>query len=58
MSLQLFPVTKIDNENTATPKTFDNDVMSENFDVIVNFPIHGQFRSILSPDSRHMACKT
>ena len=32
--------------------------MSENFDVIVNFLIYGQFGAIQNPDSRRMSCKT
>ena len=35
------PVTKLDKKNTMTSKEFDDDVMSENFDVIVVFPIYG-----------------
>ena len=31
--------------------------MSENFDVIAIFPIHGQFGAILKPDSGQIVCK-
>ena len=40
------PVTKLDKRNKTTSKNFDDDAMSENFDVIVNFPIYGQFGAI------------
>ena len=33
------------------PKEINNDVMSENFDVIVIFPIYGQFGAIRDLDS-------
>ena len=32
--------------------------MSENCDVIVIFPIYGQFEAIRNPDSGHIVCKT
>ena len=32
--------------------------MSENCDVIVIFPIYGQFEPIQKPDSGRIACKT
>ena len=32
--------------------------MSTNFDVIVIFPVYGQFGAIQKPDSRCMVCKT
>ena len=39
-------------------KKFDNDVMSENCDVIVIFPIYGQFGTIRTPESRLIIGKT
>ena len=39
-------VTKHDKRNTATLKTFDDDFMSDNCNVIVFFPIYGQFAAI------------
>ena len=41
--IKLGSVTKLDTRNTATSKNIDDNVMSENCDVIVLFPIHGQF---------------
>ena len=41
--IKLGPVTKLDTRNTKTSKKIDDNVMSENCDVIVSFPIHGQF---------------
>ena len=37
---------------------FDDDVMSEHCDVIVIFPIYGQFGAIRKPDSGRIVCKT
>ena len=39
-------VTKLDKTNKAVPKKHDNDFMSENCEVIVIFPIHGQFGAV------------
>ena len=39
-------------------KKIDNDVMSANCDVIVIFPIYGQFGAIRKPDSGRIVCKT
>ena len=49
--MKLGPVTKIDKRNKTTSKKFDDDVMSENWDVIVIFPILGYFGAIRKPDS-------
>ena len=56
--MKLGPVTKLDTKNNKTSKKFENDVMSENCDVIVIFPIYGQFGAIRKPDSGLMFCKT
>ena len=56
--MKLGPVSKIDKRSTAMLKIFDNDVMSANCDVIVIFPIYGQFGAIRKPDSGFMVCKT
>ena len=56
--MKLGPVTKIDKRNKKPLKTFDDDVMSENFDVIVIFLIYGQFGAIGKPDSGRIVCKT
>ena len=49
--MKLGQVTKIDKKNKAKSKQHYNDVMSENCDVIVIFPISGQFRANRKPDS-------
>ena len=49
--MKLGPVIKLDKRNKITSKKIDDDVMSENCDVIVIFPIYGQFGAIRKPDS-------
>ena len=49
--MKLGPVTKRDKRNKATSKKIDDDVMSASCDVIVIFPIYGQFGAIRKPDS-------
>ena len=44
--MELRPVTKLDKRNKTTSKKFDDDVMSINCDVMVIFPIYGQFGAI------------
>ena len=56
--MKLRPVTKLDKRNKAKSKEFGYDVMSENCDVIVIFPIYGQFRTIQKPDSGRTVRKT
>ena len=56
--MKLGPVTILDKRKTATSKEFDDNVMSENCDVIDIFPFYGQYRGIRRPDSRLMICKT
>ena len=56
--MKLGPVAKLDKRNKTTSKTFDNDIMLENYDVIVIFPVYGQFGGIWKPDSRRIVCKT
>ena len=41
--MKIGPVTKLGKKNKKRSKHFDNDVMSGNCDVIVKFPIYGQF---------------
>ena len=48
--MKLGPVTKQGKGNTSRSKSTDNDVMSENFDTIVIFPIYGQLTDIWKPD--------
>ena len=56
--MKLGPVTKLDKRNKLTSIKFDNDVMSLYCNVIVTFPVYGQFRAIRKPDSGGMVCKT
>ena len=45
IGMKLGPVTKFDIRNKTLSKTYD-DVMSKNYDVIIIFPIYGQFEAI------------
>ena len=56
--MKLGPVTKLHKRKKKTPKKIDSDVMSENCDVNIIFPIHDQFGVIQKPDSGHIVCKT
>ena len=56
--MKLGPVTKLDKRNKTTLKKFDDDVISETFDVIVIFPIYGQFGAVWKPDPGRIVCKT
>ena len=56
--MKLGPVTKLDNRNKTTSKKIYDDVMSASCDVIVFFPIYGQFGAIRKPDSGCIVCKT
>ena len=58
IDMKLGPVTKLDKRNKTTSKKFDDDVMSENCDVIVIFRIFGQFGAVRRPDSGHRVCKS
>ena len=49
--MKLGPVTKLHKRNETTSKKIDDDVMPENYDIIVTFPIYGQFGVIRKPDS-------
>ena len=55
--MKLGPVTKLDKRNKTTSKKIDDDVMSENSDVVVIFPIYGQIGRIGKPDSGRIFCK-
>ena len=48
INMKLEPVTKIDNRNKTTSKKFDDNVISENCNVIAIFPIYSQFGAIQS----------
>ena len=56
--MKLGPVTKLYKKNKTTSKNFDDDVMSENCDVIVIFSIYGQFGAIWKQDSGRRVSKT
>ena len=47
--MNLGPVTKLDKRNKTASKKFDDDVMSENCDVIVIFRSFGQFGAVRRP---------
>ena len=49
IDMKLGPVTKLDKRNKTTSKKFDNDIMSENCDVIVIFFFFGQFGAVTEP---------
>ena len=56
--MKLGSVTKIDKRNKSISKIFDDDVTSENCDVIIIFSLYGQFGDIRKPDSRHRVRNT
>ena len=56
--MKLGPITKLDKRKSTRSKKFDNDIISENCDVIIIFSIYGQFRAIRKPGSKRMVCKT
>ena len=56
--MKLRSVAKLDKRNTAMSRKIDNDAVLASSDVIVIFPIYGQFGAIWRPDSGRMVCKT
>ena len=56
--MKLGPVTKLDKRNKTTSKKIDNDVMSENCDVMAIFPIYGQSGAFQKLDYGGMVYKT
>ena len=50
--MKLRPFTKLNKRNKTTSKNDDN-VMSENYDVAVIFPIYGQFEAIKKLENLH-----
>ena len=57
--MKLEPVPKIDKRNKKKIRPKDVTLTSsEMCDVIVIFPIFGQFGAVPTPDSRHKVCKT
>ena len=57
IDMKLGPVTQLDKRNKIPSKNIDDDVMSKNYDIVVIFPIYGQFGAIRKPDSRRIAYK-
>ena len=55
--MKLGPVTKLDKRKMATPKIFDDDAMSTDYDIIDIFQVNGQFRGIGKLHSGRMVCK-
>ena len=51
INMKIGPVTKVAKRSKTTSKIFHDDVVSANCDVIVIFPIYGQFGAIRMPDS-------
>ena len=51
------PVTKLDKKSKATSKKNNDYIMPTNCDVLVFFPIYGQFGAIRKPDSGSIVCK-
>ena len=58
IAMKLRPIIKLDKRNKITSKKFDDDLMSENCDVIVIFPIYGYIGAICKPDSGDVIYKT
>ena len=52
--MKLGAVTKLDKRNAAMSKSFDDDVVSGNYNFIFSFPIYGQFSEIRKLDSQVM----
>ena len=57
IDMKLNLVTNLDNTNKIASKKLDDDVMSENCDVVTIFHIYGQFGAIRKPDSGRTVCK-
>ena len=56
--MKLGPVTKLKKSNKIRSKNFEDESMSANSDVIVDFLIYSQFGAIRKPDSGRIVCKT
>ena len=56
--MKLEPVTKLDMRNKITSKSFDDDTMSANCDIIGIFSIYSRFGAIRKPASGRIVCKT
>ena len=58
IEMKLGPVTKPDKKNKATLKKIEDNVISRSCDVVVIFPVFGQYGAIRKPDSGCIICKT
>ena len=58
IDMKLGPETKLDNRSKTTSKKFDNGVMLGDCDVIMIFPIYGQYGAIRKLNSGRIVCKT
>ena len=56
--MKLGTVTKLDKKNKTMSKKIEDDIMSENYDVILIFLIFGQFGAIRKLDSGCIVYKT
>ena len=56
--MKLGPVTKPDKKNKTTLKKIEDNVISRSCDVVVIFPVFGQYEAIRKPDSGCTVCKT
>ena len=54
IDMKIGPVFKLEKKKTITSKKFYNDVVTANYDVIVNFQIYKQFGAIHEPNSGYM----
>ena len=55
--MKLGPITKPVKRDKSTSKNIGDDVMSTNSNVIVIFPIYGQFEAIRKSHSGSIVCK-
>ena len=63
IDMKLGPIIKLDKKSTESQKNNNNnndndDVMSANCDLIIFFPVYGQFAAIWKPHSGRMVYKT
>ena len=56
--MQLRLVTNLDKRNKTLSTKIDDDVISENCDIIAIFPIYSQFGAIQKPDTGGIVCTT
>ena len=56
--MKLEPITTLNKRNKILSKNFDNNVMSERYDVIIIFLIYDQLGAMWKPDSGRRVCKT